>query len=46
LTKYSGAYLHNTDIADGFRADWTKDNANAENLWSMSEEMVGQKFAL
>jgi hypothetical protein len=46
LTSLSGSYLHNTNVAEDFRAEWTKDRSNADNLWAMSEDMVGQKFPL
>ncbi|KAI2631792.1 putative short-chain dehydrogenase [Xylaria nigripes] len=41
-----GAYLEECEICDKKLADYAKSEANAEKLWELSEELVGEKFSL
>jgi hypothetical protein len=40
----SGSYLANSIISPS--RPWTTDSRDAERLWKLSEELVGQKFPL
>ncbi|KAJ3124890.1 hypothetical protein HK100_011076, partial [Physocladia obscura] len=43
LSGKGGAYLEDCQIAQP--SDWAKDPVQAEKLWALSEEKVGQKFS-
>ncbi|KAK9244207.1 hypothetical protein V1506DRAFT_507783 [Lipomyces tetrasporus] len=40
----SGVYLSDGKVAMGECAEYAKDGENAEKLWKISEELVGEKF--
>ncbi|KAK7063363.1 short-chain dehydrogenase/reductase family protein [Favolaschia claudopus] len=45
LNDQPGAYLSNAAIANDSRAAHSADAANAERLWTQTEEILGEKFA-
>ncbi|KAK7026342.1 short-chain dehydrogenase/reductase family protein [Favolaschia claudopus] len=45
LDDQPGAYLSNAAIANETRAAHSADAANAERLWTQTEEILGEKFA-
>ena len=44
LDAHGGAYLADCEVSDD-DAPWTRDEAAAARLWSMSEELVGHAFS-
>ncbi|KAM7201068.1 NAD(P)-binding domain protein [Rhypophila sp. PSN 637] len=47
LGEKNGAYLLDAHVADPATEEyvpWARDSVSAENLWKLSEELVGQKF--
>ncbi|KAI4153955.1 MAG: hypothetical protein LQ340_001973 [Diploschistes diacapsis] len=46
LNEYNGRYLQDAEVVpeDRVRA-WARDKVEAEKLWRISEELVGQKFS-
>ena len=45
-TEYNGRYLEDSEVTpkEKIRA-WARDEIEAERLWKLSEEIVGQGFA-
>ncbi|QKX63987.1 uncharacterized protein TRUGW13939_11160 [Talaromyces rugulosus] len=41
----NGSYMVNNQVNNGEAADYALDPKNAERLWALSEELVGQKFS-
>lgn len=44
LAAHSGSYIQNCQV--GTPREYALDGENAKKLWSMSEDLVGQKFDL
>jgi len=44
LAEYNGCYLQDCQVEKEDVMDYAVDKGNAEKLWSLSEELVGQKF--
>jgi hypothetical protein len=44
IVDRSGGYLNDGVIDDAAVKDYAVDEANAERLWQLSEELVGEKF--
>ena len=45
FTDRNGAYLSDCKIDDENVERYAVDKSNAERLWKISEDMVGQKFS-
>jgi NAD(P)-dependent dehydrogenase (short-subunit alcohol dehydrogenase family) len=41
---YSGSYMDDCQVHDEHCMEWAKDMNNANKLWKLSEDLVGQKF--
>jgi len=44
IKSQSGSYLEDCQIANDHLKPWANDDAQAEQLWTLSEKLVGQKF--
>ncbi|KAJ6518273.1 hypothetical protein C8R47DRAFT_1205340 [Mycena vitilis] len=44
ITDQAGAYLSNGNVANDERAPHSTDPANAEKLWNLTEDIIGEKF--
>jgi hypothetical protein len=45
LDEQGGTYLADTAVTDEY-APWARDPESAERLWTLSEDLVGQRFDL
>jgi hypothetical protein len=48
MTPYidsNGSYMAKNQVNNDEAADYALDPKNAEKLWALSEELVGQKFS-
>ncbi|KAI1378459.1 putative short-chain dehydrogenase [Hypoxylon crocopeplum] len=45
LKKSTGSYLEECQIRDGKLPEYVKSSENAEKLWEVSEQLVGEKFS-
>jgi len=45
FTDRNGAYLNDCKVDDETVEPYAVDKGNAERLWKISEDMVGQKFS-
>lgn len=44
-TDQNGSYMVNSEVNNGEAADYALDLRNAEKLWKLSEDLVGQEFS-